>query len=137
MAAMDQLLLVAGCALATLAGAIHIYIFVLETVLWRRPATWRVFGLRSQADADTTSDLAFNQGFYNLFLAAGAFVGVAIVGVIEPAGVALVLASMASMLLASVVLISTSKRMLRAAAIQGALPLVAIALVLSALATRS
>ena len=48
---MGSLLLVIGAVLAAAAAAVHVYIFVLESVLWRRPSTWRVFGLRSQADA--------------------------------------------------------------------------------------
>ena len=71
-----------------------------------------------------------------MFLALTTFTGVALVGVTEPAGIALVLAASGSMLLASLVLRSTSRRMARAAAIQGALPLAAIVLVVSALLLR-
>ena len=133
---MTNAVLLVGCIVAAIAGAVHVYIFVLESVLWRRPAVWRIFGLRRQEDAETTRALAFSQGFYNLFLALTTFTGVALVCVIEPAGIALVLAASGSMLLASLVLRSTSRRMARAAAIQGALPLVAIVLVVSALLLR-
>ena len=54
---------------AAVAGLLHVFIFVLESVRWREPSTWRTFGLTSQAEADTTASLAYNQGFYNLFLA--------------------------------------------------------------------
>lgn len=99
------------------------------SVLWARPATWRAFGLRSQADADTMKFFAFNQGFYNLFLALGVFIGLALLGVNFSAGIALVLAATISMLLAAVVLVASDPRMLRAAAIQGTLPLIAAALI--------
>ena len=48
----------------------------MESLTWTRPATWKRFGLASQADAETTKPLAYNQGFYNLFLAIGAFIGI-------------------------------------------------------------
>jgi putative membrane protein len=67
---------VAASVFLVLAGLVHVYIFVLESVRWRHPATWRIFGLSSQADADTTAPLAYNQGFYNLFLAIGVILGV-------------------------------------------------------------
>lgn len=134
---MSTPLLIAGCALAGLAGIVHVYIFVLESVLWTRPETWRTFGLRSQDDAETTRPLAYNQGFYNLFLALGTFVGLAILGFDRSAGVALVLASTISMVLAASVLLTSDRRMLRAAAIQGALPLLGAALiVISLIAAR-
>lgn len=120
---MSSILLTVGAVLAALAAAVHVYIFVLESVLWSRPSTWRVFGLRSQADADTTKPLAFNQGFYNLFLAIVVVVGLALTGVNPPAGVALLLASTISMVLAALVLVTSNRRMRRAAAVQGALPL--------------
>ena len=90
-----------------------------------RTSTWRIFGLRSQADAETTSPLAYNQGFYNLFLALGVVAGIALLGVNLSAGVALLLASTLSMVFAALVLITSNRRMLRAVAIQGLLPLLA------------
>ncbi len=122
---MGSLLLVTGAVLAALAAAVHVYIFVLESVLWTRPSTWRAFGLRSQADAETTRPLAFNQGFYNLFLALAIAVGIALLAVNMSAGVALLLTSTLSMVLAALVLVTSNRRMLRAAAIQGLLPLLA------------
>lgn len=79
--------------------------------------------LRSQADADTTRALAYNQGFYNLFLAIGVLVGLALVRSTAPAGVALLLAPTVSMVLAALVLVTSNRGMRRAAAIQRALPL--------------
>ena len=56
---------------ASIAALLHVLFFKLESLDWRKPKTWKTFGLESQADADTTASLAFNQGFYNLFLAIG------------------------------------------------------------------
>ncbi|MET3769176.1 putative membrane protein [Marisediminicola sp. UYEF4] len=122
---MGSFLLVTGAVLAAAAAALHVYIFVLESVLWTRPSTWRVFGLRSQADAETTRPLAYNQGFYNLFLAIGVVVGIALLPVNSSAGVTLLLASTLSMVLAALVLVTSNRPMLRAAAMQGVLPLLA------------
>ncbi len=60
---------VVGLVLIGIAAAIHLYVFVLESLRWMRPATRATFGITSERDAETTRLLAFNQGFYNLFLA--------------------------------------------------------------------
>ena len=52
---------------------------------------------------------AFNQGFYNLFLAIGTAVGIAISNSNRDAGLALVLLGVGSMLAAAVVLISSDR----------------------------
>ncbi len=108
-----------------LAGALHLLIFTMESVLFSRPQVWRRFLVRSQADAETVRPWAFNQGFYNLFLALGA-----IGGVVWSAdrGTAVALFACGSMVLAGVVLVATDRRMLRAGAMQAVLPLVAIVL---------
>ena len=75
--------------------------------------------------------MAYNQGFYNLFLAVGAFAGLALLAVGLPyAGRALVLFTMASMTAAAVVLTTTGPGYLRPALVQGALPLVGFVLFL-------
>jgi putative membrane protein len=61
---------------AVIAAILHIWFFVLESILWRRPPTWRRFRVASQEDADTIAPMARNQGFYNLFLALGVLCGV-------------------------------------------------------------
>jgi putative membrane protein len=125
-----------------LAGVLHVYIFVLESAWWTRPKTWKRFGLTSQAEAETTRPLAYNQGFYNLFLAVGAVAGPVVlavgailglffyVGGSEQAGTALVLFSTASMVLAAVVLTTTGPGRLRSALTQGTLPLIGFILFL-------
>ena len=106
----------------------------MESVAWRRPVVWRRFGLVSQADADTTAPLAYNQGFYNLFLAVGTVLGVVLYwATSEPVGFALAVLSAASMVAAAAVLLSTGRERLRAAAVQGTLPLLGVLFFLLAL----
>ncbi len=119
-----------------LAAALHVAIFFMESVAWTRPAIWKRFGVADQAAADTTKPMAYNQGFYNLFLALGAIVGIILFGIggsVFGAGIALVIASMGSMFAASIVLLSTGKGYVRAALIQGILPLAGLVLVIVAL----
>jgi len=113
---------------AALAAALHVVIFVMESVLWQRPQVWRRFGLASQQDADVTRPLAYNQGFYNLFLALGIIAGLIVGGT---GGDAVVLFCCAAIVGAAVVLASTGVRYLQAAVIQGITP--ALALVTAAI----
>ena len=114
-------------AFALLAALLHVGFFYLESIAFARPATWARFGLTSQADADIVRPMAFNQGFYNLFLAAGILGGLALIATgSADAGRAVVLFSCACMTLAGVVLIATDRAMLRAALMQLTPPLLAI-----------
>ena len=54
-----------------LVALIHIYILILEMVLWTKPKGIKTFGLKSKEYAEETKILAANQGLYNGFLAAG------------------------------------------------------------------
>ncbi|GAA5034946.1 DUF1304 domain-containing protein [Microbacterium fluvii] len=127
-----------GTVFAALAALLHVYIFVMESVQWTQPRVWKRFGLTSQADADTTKGMAYNQGFYNLFLAIGAIVGIALFWAGEPSTVAavagrtLVLFSLGSMVAASLVLLTSGGKYLRAALTQGTLPLIGFVLFLFA-----
>ena len=67
---------VAGYIFAALAAVVHVYIFVLESILWTAPKTRATFGVKSEEEALTTKPLAFNQGFYNLFLAIVSVIGI-------------------------------------------------------------
>jgi putative membrane protein len=115
---------------AGLAALLHVLFFKLESLDWRKPKTWKTFGLESQADADTTASLAFNQGFYNLFLAIGAAAGIVIVAASDTRdtiGWTLIIFACGSMLGAALVLISSGgKAFARAAAIQGGPALIAV-----------
>ena len=115
--------------MATIVAALfHLVTFVMESVLWTRPAVWRRFGLRSQADADTIKLMALNQGFYNLFLALGAVAGIVTVGLgHRTVGVTLIAFATACMLGAGLVLAGTGGRpLLRAAVLQAGPPVVAL-----------
>ncbi|MFI5428267.1 DUF1304 domain-containing protein [Aeromicrobium sp. UC242_57] len=114
---------------AAIASALHVLFFKLESFSWRQPSTWKTFGLASQEDADTTASLAYNQGFYNLFLAVGAATGIAIIlasDTHDTIGWTLIVFACGSMLAAALVLISTGRSYARAATIQGGPALVAV-----------
>ncbi|MEX6626926.1 DUF1304 domain-containing protein [Tenacibaculum pacificus] len=54
-----------------LVAFIHIYILILEMVLWTKPKGIKTFGLKNKEFAEETKVLAANQGLYNGFLVAG------------------------------------------------------------------
>lgn len=143
---------IAALILIALAGALHVYIFAIESVVWRSKRTWRVFGIADEATAEIARPWAFNQGFYNLFLAIGA-IGGAIAGFIGSsgavcmamteeclraavqvewvgiAGTAIAAFSAACMVGAALVLaLSGGRASLRSAALQGTLPLLGLIL---------
>ena len=123
---------------AALAALLHVYIFVMESVQWTQPRIWRRFGVADQAAADTTKPMAYNQGFYNLFLSLGTVIGIVLFlagsadAGLRAAGLALVLFSLGSMVAAALVLLTTGMKYLRPALIQGTLPLIGFVLVLFA-----
>lgn len=124
-------LLVAAAVPAVLAALLHVYIFVLEAVRWEDPGTRRAFGTTAE-QAAATREMAYNQGFYNLFLAVVTLAGVVLLAPVREAGVALVVAGTGSMLAAALVLVQADRSKARPATIQGTLP--AITLLLLALA---
>ncbi|MFE3457956.1 DUF1304 domain-containing protein [Nocardiopsis aegyptia] len=126
-------MLIIGLVFALVGALVHVYIFVLESVLWTTPRARSVFGT-SEASALATRELAFNQGFYNLFLAVAVVLGTVLVGTgFTAAGAALVYAGAGSMVLAGTVLAVSSPAKLRAALIQLAPPLVGVVLLTLAL----
>lgn len=110
---------------AVLAALLHVYIWVLESFRWNEPATRRTFGV-SEEDARVLTPMAYNQGFYNLFLAIIALVGVALLRSEHGVGSALALAGTGSMLAAAIVLVARDRSMARAALMQGTLPALAV-----------
>ena len=114
-------------AAAVVAALIHVYFFVLESLWFMRPAVWARFGIESDADAQVTRSFAYNQGFYNLFLAVGVAIGIVLVGLGDTAaGRAITLFACGSMIAAGIVLFLNNPGFLRAAAIQAVPPLVAV-----------
>jgi putative membrane protein len=134
---MNSALAIAGSVFIFIAAVIHLLIFVMESVVWSKPATWKRFGLRTQQEADIVRPMAFNQGFYNVFLALGAGTGLVMLGSPDwqQGGLTLSIFAAASMVLAAVVLITSSPKLYRAALIQGVAPLIGI--ILLALAAPS
>ena len=128
-----------GSVFVFLAAVIHVLIFFLESVLWSKPATWKRFGLKTQAEADTVKPMAFNQGFYNLFLAIGVGVGLVLLGLPDArqAGIALSIFAAMSMVLAALVLITSSPKLARSAALQGVAPLIGVVFLVIALLTTN
>ena len=61
--------------LTGLVAAIHVYIVLLEMLLWDTPRGRKAFGL-TEAFSASTRVLAANQGLYNGFLAAGLIWGI-------------------------------------------------------------
>lgn len=120
-------MLIAGLVLAAAAAAFHVFIFALESLKWTEPETRRIFGVASEADAVTMKQLAFNQGFYNLFLALSVLLGIGLTIVGAPTvGLTLVFAGAGMMVAAALVLVLSDRTKLRAAATQGTLPLLAV-----------
>ena len=100
----------------------------MESLWFMRPGIHKRFGAATTADAEARRLFAFNQGFYNLFLALGVFIGLSLLhaGGNPVVAQTLVLFGCASMLGAGVVLFfSAGRRMLRAAIVQGVFPLLA------------
>ena len=104
-----------------LAAALHVVFFVMESLVFTEPAVRRRFGLSAE-HAEVVRPMAYNQGFYNLFLAIGAVVG------IVTSSVPLAAFACAVMAGAAVVLVTTDRKFLPAAAVQGVPPLVALVL---------
>lgn len=137
LATMNTAFVVLGSIFVLLAALIHLFIFFLESVLWSRPSTWKRFGLKSQEEADIVKPMAYNQGFYNVFLALGAGAGLVMIASsnVAQGGIALAIFSLLSMLLASIVLITSSPKLARAALLQGVAPLFGIVFLVLAITT--
>ena len=116
-----HLIAVAGAVVAAL---IHVWFFAMESLWFMRPSVWRRFGLASEEHARIVETFAFNQGFYNLFLAVGAVAGLALVAMGDPvAGRAIVLFACGSMIAAGIVLFRFNPR---GASLQAVPPLIAV-----------
>lgn len=136
---MSTVFLIIGAIFVGIAGAIHLVIFLLESVLWSRPSTWKRFGVKTQEDAEVLRPMAYNQGFYNVFLALGAGAGLVMLAssTVQQAGAALSIFVLLSMLLAAVVLLFSNPKLMRAAAFQGAAPLIGLIFLIIAITTAS
>lgn len=120
-------MLTLGLVLAALAAALHVVIFYMESIDWEGALARKTFG-GTPEEARPHAFYAYNQGFYNLFLALQTTVGLVLVAVGHTGvGAALVLAGTGSMLAAALVLLLSSPEHRVAALKQGTLPLLAVA----------
>lgn len=128
-------MLIAALALLGFGVLFHGAAFVLESLLWGRPATRRLLGVRGDDAVEATRLLAANQGVYNLVLAAITSAGfVLLIGDAgSVVGATLACAGGAAMTIAGVALLVTSHRAWRAALLQAAPPALGCALLISAL----
>lgn len=118
--------LTAGSIMIAIAAIFHVYFFTLESLTWRSPKTWRAFGLPNQDHAEIIRPMAFNQGFYNLFLALGAGVGLVMLGVNSTIALTLMLFAASCMIGAGAVLFFSVKSSRKAAIIQSGPPLLGV-----------
>ena len=114
--------------LMAVAGAIHLAIFVLESLLWSQPRIHGLFGVRTPDEAGVLRFAMFNQGFYNLFLAVGTLFGVAGSWVLWSDRHELVVFCALFMIGAATVLVVGNRKLWRGAIIQGGLPVIAMLL---------
>jgi putative membrane protein len=121
-------MIAAGLVFAALAALLHVYIFTMESLTWTSARTRATFGTTAE-EAETTKLLAFNQGFYNLFLAIVSGIGIAAVAMGHRAvGATLIFAGVGSMAAAAIVLLLSSPDTARAALTQGTFPVIAVVL---------
>ena len=125
-------MLTAAMVFAVLASALHVLIFYMESIAWEGPLARKTFG-GTPEEARAHAFYAFNQGFYNLFLALQAIIGVVLALGHMAIGAALMLAGTGAMLAAAIVLALASAPHRSAAAKQGTFPLLVVVCTLAAL----
>lgn len=110
-----------------LAGLLHVLIFAMESIFFMNEKVYVRFRLETIEQAEIVKLFAYNQGWYNLFLAIAALAGVFLSSKLKPnVGNTLSMYACFSMLAAALVLVTSSFEMARAACIQGGFPLLAI-----------
>ena len=117
-------MLVLALVFAGLAALVHVFIFWIESLAFT--TTGRQLFRVSADDAALMQPWAFNQGFYNLFLAIGTAAGVLLAGSHREVGLSLVVFGTASMLGAAVVLVSSDRSRAQGALVQGMFPLLCL-----------
>lgn len=111
---------------AFVAIAIHIYIWIIESFLWTKPKGREVFGMTEEF-AESTKEMAANQGLYNLMIAWIAATGLLAFWFGSPqVGVALLFAGLGAMAIAGIYLFLTSPAKRKPALIQLVPPLLSL-----------
>ncbi|OHP75927.1 epimerase [Rothia sp. HMSC062F03] len=111
---------------AFVAIAIHIYIWVIESFLWTKPKGREIFGMTEEF-AESTREMAANQGLYNLMIAWIAATGLLAFWFGSPqVGVALLFAGLGAMAIAGIYLFLTSPAKRKPALIQLVPPLLSL-----------
>ena len=110
--------------LVVVPALVQAYIFVLESLSWGKPRTNAVFGVKPD-QVEVIRSWAFNQGWYNLFLAIAMVVGLLLRIGGGPGGrdgalvgAALVGYGALSMVAAGLVLVVSNPKMVRSALVQ-------------------
>lgn len=117
---------------AVAAGLLHVLFFCEESLWWMRPSIHQGTFKVTLEQAQVIRLFAFNQGFYNLFLAVQVFLGLALLALGHAtAGRTLVAFACASMVGAALVLVASQRSFWVGAVVQGT----PAALALAALAT--
>lgn len=118
-------MLIAAAVFALLAAVLHVYFWVLESLAFETKGR-RVFGVPAE-DVAAVKPWAYNQGFYNLFLAIGTIAGAVLELCCDCQWAApLIIFGTGSMLGAALVLIATDRTMLKGALVQGTFPALAL-----------
>ena len=118
---------VVGLVLAGLAALVHVFIFYLESVAWTGARARATFGTGTREQAEPLKEMAFNQGFYNLFLALVTFIGVAATAAgASTVGLTMIFVGTGSMVAAGLVLLISSPSKAAAALKQLTVPALAI-----------
>lgn len=119
-------MVITALILAGLAGLLHLYIFYMESIAWTSAKVRSTFGV-SEQEALATKSMAFNQGFYNLFLAVEVFAALVFFSIgATVVGATLVFAGAGSMAAAALVLLVSSPDKRSAALKQGVIPALAV-----------
>lgn len=106
----------------------HIWAFIMESVLFMKPKIYKIFGVRTFDEALSMKLLAFNQGFYNLFLALVMILGLVLIRSTHAGqiGAGLLIASSFCMMGAGAVLIASKPLAWPAGLIQAVPPLIVL-----------
>lgn len=128
-------MVIAALILTGAAALLHVFIFYMESIAWTSEKARATFGM-TEEEALATKGMAFNQGFYNLFLAIAIFIGIVLIATGSTAsGATLIFTGAGSMALAALVLFLSAPDKRGAAIKQGIFPLLGvIALVIGLLA---